>query len=62
MKVHIKRFTGEPIIEHDFSANEGFEGEGSEHVEAETETGYVYHYVVGGEVVEDVALGEGTEG
>jgi len=57
MEIHVERFVGEPVVEHYFAADEGFEGEGGEHVEAETETGDVYHGVVGGEVVEDVALG-----
>lgn len=57
MKIHVEWFTREPIIEHYFATNEGFEREGSEHVEAKTETGDVDHCIVGREVVEDVALG-----
>lgn len=62
MQVHIKRLGREPIVEHDFAADEGFERKSSEHVEAETEACNVDHGVVGGEVIEDVALGEGAEG
>jgi hypothetical protein len=62
MKVHVERLAGEPVVEHYLPADESFEGEGGEHVQPETETGDVYHGVVGWEVVEDVSLGEGTEG
>ncbi|KAF4625824.1 hypothetical protein G7Y89_g12339 [Cudoniella acicularis] len=62
MQVHVEGFVGEPVIEHDFAADEGFEGEGGEHVEAEAEAGDVHHGAVCGEVVEDVSLGEGAEG
>jgi hypothetical protein len=57
MQIHVEGFTGEPVIEHYFSADECFERECREHVEAETKTGDVDHRVVGGEVVEDVSLG-----
>lgn len=62
MEVHVERLPGEPVIKHDFSTDEGFERESSEHVESETETRDVDHGVVGGEVVEDVALRKGAEG
>lgn len=62
MQVHIERLSWEPVIEHHFTADEGFEGESGEHVEPETETRYVDHRVVGGEVVENVAFGFGAEG
>ncbi|ESZ97116.1 hypothetical protein SBOR_2474 [Sclerotinia borealis F-4128] len=60
--MHIKRFPGKPIVEHDFAANKSFEGEGSQHIEAETETCEVYERVCGGEIVEHVAEGAGSEG
>lgn len=62
MQVHVEGFPREPVGEHYFAADEGFEGEGGEHVEAETEARDVYHCVVRGEVVEDVSLGFGAEG
>lgn len=46
MQVHVERFAGEPVVEHNFSADESFEREGGEHVEAETKPGDVDHYVV----------------
>lgn len=62
MEVHVEWLTGEPVIQHDFATDESFEREGGEHVEAEAEPGNVYHGIVGGEVVEDVALRERAEG
>ena len=56
MQVHIERFAGEPAVEHYFAADEGFEREGGEHVQTKTEAGDIDHYVIGGEVVEDVSL------
>jgi len=50
------------VVEEDFAADEGLEGEGGEHVEAEAEAGEVDEGVGGGEVVEDVALGFVAEG
>ena len=47
---------------HDLAADEAFERQGGEHVEAEAEAGNVDEDVVGGEVVQDVALGQGAEG
>jgi hypothetical protein len=32
MQVHVERLAREPIVEHYFPADEGFEGEGGEHV------------------------------
>lgn len=61
MEVHVEGFVGEPVVEHYFAADECFKGEGGEHVEAETETSDVDHCIVGWEIVEDVALGEGAE-
>ncbi len=34
MTVGVPGFVGKPVVGHDFAANEGFEGEGGEHVEA----------------------------
>jgi hypothetical protein len=62
VKIHIERFSREPIIEHYFPTDESFEGKSGEHVEPETETSDVDQSIVGGEIVEDVALGEGAEG
>ncbi|PQE07524.1 ribosomal biogenesis Gar2 protein [Rutstroemia sp. NJR-2017a BBW] len=62
MQMHVERVPGEPVVEHDFAADEGFEREGGEHVKAETETREIDEGVGGGEVVEDVAEGEGAEG
>ncbi|TGO57430.1 hypothetical protein BOTNAR_0201g00160 [Botryotinia narcissicola] len=62
MEMHVEWFAGEPVVEHDFTTDKSFEGEGGEHVEAETETGEVDERVCCGEVVEDVAEGFGTEG
>ena len=62
MQVHVEGLAWEPVVEDDLAADEGFEREGGEHVEAEAEAGDVDHRAVGGEVVEDVALGEGAEG
>ena len=56
MQVHVEGFAREPVVEHYFAAYEGFEREGGEHVQTETESGDVDHYVIGGEVVEDVSL------
>ena len=36
MAVRIPGFVGKPVVGHDLAANEGFEGQGGEHVEAET--------------------------
>lgn len=62
MPIRLIRLLGEPVIIHHLPADEAFEGEGGEHVEAEAESGDVDEDVVGGEVVEDVSLGEGAEG
>jgi hypothetical protein len=62
MQVHVEWLAGKPVIEHYFSTDESFEREGGKHVEAETETGYIDHGVVGWEIIKDVSLGEGTEG
>lgn len=62
MEMHVEGFPWEPVVEHYFAANECFEGEGGEHVEAETETCEVYEGRAGGEIVEHVAEGVGAEG
>ena len=62
MEVHVERLAREPVIEHDFAANKGFQWESGEHVESETEAGDVHHDVVRREVVEYVALGKRAEG
>ncbi|KAM0134030.1 hypothetical protein ACHAP3_005747 [Botrytis cinerea] len=62
MQMHVEWVAGEPVVEHDFATDECFEREGGEHVETEAETGEVDEGVCGGEVVEDVAEGFGTEG
>lgn len=62
MEIHVEGFGGEVVVEHYFAAHECFEGKRGEHVESETETCYVDHDVVSGEVVEHVALGEVAEG
>ncbi|QSZ31574.1 hypothetical protein DSL72_001141 [Monilinia vaccinii-corymbosi] len=62
VQVHVEGFVVEPVVEHDLAADEGFEGEGREHVEAEAEAGEVDERVGGGEVVEHVAEGVGAEG
>lgn len=46
MQIHIEWLAGEPVVEHYLSAYEGFERQGGEHVQAETESGNVDHYVV----------------
>ncbi len=51
----------EPVVVHHLPAHEALEGQGSEHVEAEAEARDVDQDVVGGEVVEHVALGQGAE-
>lgn len=61
MQVHVERFAGEPVIEHDFSADERFERESGQHVESEAETCDVDHCVVRWKIVEDVAFGFGAE-
>jgi len=48
-------------VYHYFTAYKGFKREGSEHIEAKTETGDIDHNAVFGEIVENVSLGEGTE-
>ena len=55
MSVGVVWFVCEPVLVHDFAADEGFEGERSEHVEAEEEAGNIDHQVVLREVVEHVA-------
>jgi len=62
MEVHVKGFRGEIVIEDYLAADEGFEGESGKHVEAETEASEVHHGVVGGEIIEHVALGQVAEG
>lgn len=58
----IEGLVGEPESDHDVAADEALERERRDHVEAEAEAGDVDHEVVGGEVVEHVALGGGPEG
>ncbi|TGO86853.1 hypothetical protein BPOR_0272g00110 [Botrytis porri] len=60
--MHVEWFAGKPVVEHYFATDEGFEGEGGEHVETKAETGEVDEGVCGGEVVKDVAKGFGAEG
>lgn len=56
-------FAWEEVIVHYLPADEALEGEGSQHVEAEAESGDLHNdRPVDGEVVEDVASGEGAEG
>jgi hypothetical protein len=50
------------VIKHDFSADEGFEWEGGEHIEAEAEACNVHHGVGRRKVIEDVSLCFGAEG
>lgn len=47
----IEWFRGEIVVVYYFATDERFEGEGGEHVEAETETSEVYHGIGKGEVV-----------
>lgn len=62
MPIRLVRFLWEPIVVHDLPADKAFERQGSEHVEAKTEAGDVDDYVIGREVVEDIAFGHGAEG
>jgi hypothetical protein len=63
MSIRLIRLLRKPEIVHNLSAHEAFQGEGSEHVEAEAETGDLDDGVaLGGEVVEDVAFCGGAEG
>ena len=57
MQVHVERLAREVVVEHDLAADEGLEGQGGEHVEAEAQAGHVDHDVVAGEIVEHVADG-----
>lgn len=45
------------VVENDFAADKDLERERRQHVESETEAGHVGEGVVGGEIVQDVALG-----
>jgi len=57
MSVRIPWLVRKPVIRHDLTADEGFEREGRQHVETETEARNIDHSVVCREVIEDVALG-----
>ena len=61
MKIHIERLPWEPIVEHHFSAHEGFQWKGCEHIEPEAKTSNVHHGSVNRKIVEDVALCEGAK-
>lgn len=62
MPIRLIRFLWKPIIVHHLPADEAFERQGGEHVEAEAESGDVDQDVIGGEVIEDVSLCVGAEG
>lgn len=62
VEVHVERGVWVEVGKDDFATDESFEGQGGEHVEAETETGNVDHGVCGRKVVEHVALREGAKG
>lgn len=62
MSIRLVGFLGEPVIIHHLPADEAFEREGGEHVETEAEPRHVDEDIVGGEVVEDISLGQGTKG
>lgn len=55
MPVRVVMFVWKPIVVHYFPADESFEREGGEHIEAEEETCDVDHEIISGEVVEYVA-------
>lgn len=61
MAIGIELLMREIIFRHDLPADEGLQGQCSEHVEAKAETGHVDHDVVGWEIVEHVSLGEGAK-
>lgn len=60
--MHVEWFARKPIVEHDFTAHKGFKWKCRKHIEAEAKTSNVDHYIVGREVVQDVALSFSAEG
>lgn len=62
MAIRLVGLLGEPVVVHHLPADEALEGQSGEHVEAEAEARDVDEDVVGWEIVQDVSLGEGTEG
>lgn len=61
MAIRVERLVRKPIVVHDFSADEGLERQGGEHVQAKEEAGNVDHQVVPREVVQHIAPGLVTE-
>ena len=62
MSVWVIGLIGKPVIVHNFSTNEGFEGQCGEHVKAKAEACNLHHEMaLRGKVVEDVAFGKGAE-
>lgn len=62
VQVHVEGLAGKVVVEHDLAADKGLERQGREHVEAEAQPRDVDHGVVGGEVVEHIALRLVAEG
>jgi len=60
--VGIVRLAGEVILGHDFAADEALQRQRGDHVQPEAEARDVDHDVVGGKVVEHIALGHVAEG
>lgn len=57
------RLLREPVVVHDFAADERLERQGGEHIKAKAEAGDLYYEVsLGREVVKNVALCERPEG
>jgi hypothetical protein len=60
--VRIVRLFWKPVVVHYLATYESFERKGGEHIKAKTQSGNLHHYMtLRGEIVEDVALGEGSE-
>lgn len=55
MSVHVEGLIREEVSHHNLAANKSLEGQCSEHVEAEAQTGNVDHGVVRGEVVQHIS-------
>jgi hypothetical protein len=62
MSVWIVRLLGKPVIVHHLAADKGFEWKGGEHIETKAESGNLHYDVtLRREIVENVALSEGSE-
>lgn len=55
-------FIGKPEVVHNLAADEGFEGQRGQHVQAKEKAGDVDHEIVVGEVIEQIAFCLVTKG